>query len=143
MTVTFVVVIMTINMISCRVLESTNIPGTSKFLTTTTTTKQDQPTFAIGARYWTSAYEDPLLGISHIVPIFNKPSDDFNDPTVTVLDFLQDATPLTLIGMQSDWCYVKALSLIGQSVEGWLRCKQLLEYQPTPLPTPNLTPQAP
>lgn len=101
-----------------------------------------------GNQYWTAAYDDPWSGPSSWVPLSNKPSDDWNDPAVALIDFLPDAAPVTLIGVQDAWCYVEGIGIsfefaAGVHVEGWLRCDVLLTYEPTPLPTPNLTPERP
>jgi len=101
-----------------------------------------------GNQYWTAAYDDPWSGPSPWVPLSNKPSDDWTDPAVAIVDFLSDASLVMLVGTQDGWCYVEGTGLAiegipGVHVEGWLRCDSLLTYKPTPLPTVDLTTERP
>jgi hypothetical protein len=83
----------------------------------------------------------PPLG-SRFATLFNKPAPSNRDPSATVVGALHDATPVKLIGVQDDWCYVEGTDN-GIHLEGWLRCNQLLDNRPTPIPTLNRTPQRP
>lgn len=104
-----------------------------------------KPDFAIGGQYWTSACSDPWGGLSSWVDLSNKPSDNWSDPSVTIVGVLSDASPVTMIGIRADWCLVGGTEelFLRRYVEGWLKCSRLLSYKPTPLPTPNLTPERP
>jgi hypothetical protein len=75
--------------------------------------------------------------------LYNKPGNSISDPTVTIVAVIGEATVVKLVGMQEEWCYIEATNQFGQGVEGWLRCDRLLDYEPTPFPTPDLTPQRP
>ena len=48
-----------------------------------------------------------------------------------------------MTGSRDGWCYVETTNIFGRRVEGWLECNRLLDYEPTPIPTPNLTPEKP
>ncbi len=101
-----------------------------------------------GNQYWISAYEDPISGPSSWVPIYNLPGELFSDPAIALIDFIPDATLVTLIGVQDEYCYVEGFGPSSEvfpalPVEGWLTCDLLLTHKPTPLPTRNLTPQRP
>jgi hypothetical protein len=75
--------------------------------------------------------------------LFNKPGSVIDDPSITIVAILDDATPVKLASIQKEWCYVEATDRFNNHVEGWMNCVQLLDYEPTPFPTPNLTPQKP
>lgn len=128
--------IVTETIVVIKVVEPTN---------TSEPTGTPKPDFAIGGQYWTSAYWDPWSGPSSWVDLLNKPSDDWSDPSVTIVGVLSDASPVTLIGIRADWCLVGGTEelFLRRYVEGWMHCDILLSYKPTPLPTPNLTPERP
>ena len=104
-----------------------------------------KPDFTIGGQYWTSADLSPWGAPSSWVDLINKPSDDFTDPSVAIVGILSDASPVTLIGIRDDWCLVGGTEELFQHlyVEGWLKCSRLLSYEPTPLPTIDMTPESP
>src|SRR5574341_956819 len=110
-------------------------------------TPQPRPTLIVGENYWIGALLPPpglpegLVMRSAV--LYNKPASSINDPSVTIVAVLNDATPVKLTGIQNEWCYVEATNQLGQHVEGWLQCDRLLDYEPTPFPTPNLTPVKP
>lgn len=99
-------------------------------------TPPPRPILIVGEIYWTSAMR--FLGEDWIwTPLYSIPGGE------VTYDSLKDATPVLLIGIQDEWCYVEAMNDWGREVEGWLLCRSLLNYQPTPIPTPNLTPKRP
>lgn len=110
-------------------------------------TPQPRPTLTVGETYWIGALLPspglPAGLIMRSADLYNKPGSSITDPSVTIVAVLEDATPVKLIGIRDEWCYVEAADELGQHVEGWLRCSRLLDYEPTPVPTPNLTPEKP
>lgn len=118
-------------------------------LAQTLPTPAPTPVLTVGKSYWVSALIPPKgLPAGLVLPsadIYNKPGNSITDPSVTVVAVVPDATELTLAAVQADWCYMKGryYSDYSKSVEGWLKCNRLLDYEPTPYPTPNKTPQAP
>jgi hypothetical protein len=110
-------------------------------------TPKPTPILTTGKTYWIGALIPPAgvpegLVIRYAI-LQNKPGSSINDPTITVIRFLDDATPVKLTGIRDEWCYIEALDQFGKQVEGWLECNRLLDYEPTPVPTPNLTPERP
>jgi hypothetical protein len=109
-------------------------------------TPRPTPVLTIGEIYWIGALLPPP-GLDGLVvrsaELYNKPGNSISDPSVTIVMFLNDATPVKLAGSRGEWCYVEATNEFGQDVEGWLRCNRLLDYEPTPVPTPNRTPEPP
>jgi hypothetical protein len=105
------------------------------------------PKLVIGKTYWIGALVPPAgLPAGLVIPnvqLFNKPGSTISDPSVTIVAILDDATPVKLTGIRDEWCYIKATDQFGKQVEGWLDCDRLLGYKPTPIPTPNLTPEKP
>ncbi|HEY9153271.1 MAG TPA: hypothetical protein VIN60_10330 [Anaerolineales bacterium] len=119
----------------------------------------------IGHDYWVSALIPPLGMPAGLVlryaELFNKPGNPINDPSVTLTAMIPDATELTLVATQQNWCYVRGTYNFMQGIniptlappmptpdftkpfEGWMECNRLLDYAPTPYPTPNSTPQPP
>ena len=110
-------------------------------------TPQPHPTLVVGETYWVGALLPPPGLPSGLVlryaDLYNKPGDSINDPSITIVAVVNDATPVTLTGIQESWCYVEATNEFGNQVEGWMNCDRLLDYEPTPFPTLNLTPQSP
>ena len=106
-----------------------------------------RPTLVVGETYWIGALlPPPGLPAGLVMPsanLYNKPGSSISDPSVTIVAVLDDTTPVKLTGIRDEWCYVEATNQLGQHVEGWLRCDRLLDYEPTPVPTPNLTPEKP
>jgi hypothetical protein len=114
------------------------------------------PNFRIGQTYWVNGVE-PEGSLSQGMPnestiLYNKPSDNVGDSTVTWLFFIPAGEPVRVDGVEGRFCYVvgedpEAIAKVpfnGESFfEGWMTCKYLLSFQPTPFPTPNLTPQSP
>lgn len=106
-----------------------------------------------GNNYWVGALIPPKGLPAGLVlryaDIYNKPGHSLTDPSVTIIATVPDTTELTLVAIQKDWCYVKGTYYMsgieshGEQVEGWMECNRLLDYKPTPYPTPNLTPQTP
>ncbi len=119
----------------------------------------------IGRNYWVNALIPPPgmpagLVISN-ADVYNKPGNPITDPSVAIIAVVPDTTELTLMAVQADWCYVQGIYnfMSGISIptpeppmptpdftrpiEGWMECSRLLDYKPTPYPTPNQTPQAP
>jgi hypothetical protein len=110
-------------------------------------TPPPRPTLIVGETYWIGAVLPPPglpagLAMPH-ANLYNKPGSGISDPSVTIVAVLNDATPVRLTGIRDEWCYVEAPDQFGQHVEGWLHCDRLLDYEPTPFPTPNLTPEKP
>lgn len=110
----------------------------------------------IGRNYWVNALLPPLgMPAGLVIPnanVYNKPGNPITDPSVTIIAVVPDATELTLTAVQTNWCYVSGIYYplrqagitdYSQPVEGWMECNRLLDYEPTPYPTPNQTPQAP
>jgi hypothetical protein len=114
-------------------------------------TPQPKPILEIGRTYWIGAFIPPPgipsgLVISNIY-VYNKPGNSLTDPSVTIVAVLPDSTEVTLIGLQDEWCFIEGLYSLFEdyqkNVEGWIDCDRLLDYKPTPYPTPNLTPERP
>ncbi|MBA7647462.1 hypothetical protein ES703_55234 [subsurface metagenome] len=94
----------------------------------------------LGNQFWLSAYDDPWSGPSSWVPIYNLPGESFSNPAVAPIDFIPDATLVTLIWAKDEYCYVEGFGpsiegFPGGPVAGWLSCDLLLTYEPTPIPT--------
>ena len=110
-------------------------------------TPSPQPTLIVGETYWTGAIAPPPgLPAGLVVrwtDLQNKPGSVIGDLDVTIIAVLGDATEVELSGIRDGWCYVEASNEFGRHVEGWLQCDRLLDYEPTPIPTPNLTPEKP
>jgi len=103
-------------------------------------TPSPQPTLIVGETYWTGA---PAGLVVRWTDLQNKPGSVIGDLDVTIIAVLGDATEVELSGIRDGWCYVEAPNEFGRPVEGWLKCNRLLDYRPTPIPTPNLTPEKP
>lgn len=100
-----------------------------------------------GRVYWLSSVPDPLVGTVYFVGLQNIPSDVLSDPTVAIVGFLGSGTPVILVASQDRWCYVSGegtdeWAFVGE-IEGWVQCEYLLQSEPTPFPTPDLTPVQP
>jgi len=116
-----------------------------------------EPTLALtaGNEYWIEAIIPRNSLFSGLVvtnaTIYNKPGNILSDPSITIIAFIPDATKVTLLRQQGNWCYVSGkyspLREYGintiETFEGWMDCSQLINYEPTPYPTPNRTPQPP
>jgi hypothetical protein len=101
-------------------------------------TKQTTPELVEGNTYWIKA---PL--VFHDVSLYTKPKKGILDTEPVICGVLDNATEVKLVGKEGDWCYIEGVGSFGTRQEGWVDCIVLLNYQPTPLPTPNLTPQHP
>ena len=110
----------------------------------------------VGKGYWVNALIPPQGLLAGLVlrnaDVYNKPGNPITDPSVTIIAVIPDATELTLKAVQANWCYVEGtyypfrelgITDYSQSIEGWMECNRLLDYAPTPYPTPDKTPQAP
>jgi len=110
-------------------------------------TSPPRPTLVVGETYWIGAIVPPPGLPAGLVVRYanlqNKPGSTIKDPGVTIVAMLDDATEVKLTGIRDDWCYVETSNEFGRHVEGWLECNRLLDYRPTPVPTPNLTPEKP
>lgn len=110
-------------------------------------TPQPRPRLVVGETYWIGALLPPPGVPAGLMmrdaDLYNKPGGSISDPSVTIIAVLRDATQVKLIGIRDEWCYVEGANESGRHVEGWLRCNRLLDYKPTPVPTPNRTPQKP
>jgi hypothetical protein len=110
-------------------------------------TPRPRPTLTIGETYWIGALVPPpgIFGglVVRDATLCNKPGDPISDASVTIITFLSNATPVKLIGIRDEWCYIGATDEYGQHFEGWTDCERLLDYEPTPMPTPNPTPERP
>jgi hypothetical protein len=101
-----------------------------------------------GERYWVGAMQPPLPFMEGLsVPyatLLNEPGEvTAADPTTAFVGMLPDATPVTLKEVQDEWCRVEGTDEWGDQIEGWMQCIQLLDYEPTPVPLPDLTPEQP
>ena len=108
-------------------------------------TPPPKPTLTVGDTYWIGALVPPgglSLPIIRDVTVYNKPGDP-SSPDVTLIAFLHDATPVKLASIRDGRCYIEATGEYGQHVEGWVDCDRLLGYKPTPIPTPDRTPERP
>jgi hypothetical protein len=106
-----------------------------------------KPSLVVGRTYWTAALMPPApLSEGLVIPyveVYNKPGDPFY-PDVTIVYFLHDATPVKLAGIRDRSCYIEARDdELDHNVEGWVDCDRLLGYEPTPVPTPDRTPERP
>jgi hypothetical protein len=134
--------------VACLALSSAGIVELARGLPTAMPTAQ----LVIGHTYWVGALLPPAGLPSGLVlrdvDVFNKPGSSLSDPSITIVDVVPDATPLTLAGMQDSYCYIEGeyrspVTDNVRQVQGWIDCGRLLDYQPTPYPTPNRTPQQP
>jgi hypothetical protein len=101
-----------------------------------------------GERYWVGAMQPPLPFMEGFsVPyatLLSEPGEvTAADPTTAFVGMLPDTTPVTLKEVQDEWCRVEGTDEWGDQVEGWMQCNQLLDYEPTPVPLPDLTPELP
>ncbi len=123
------------------------------------------PVLSIGKNYWVNAIippPGPLAGlVTRDANVYNKPGNPISDPSITIVAIVPNTTEVNLVAIKQNWCYVRGvynpMSGINiptpeppmptldftKSFEGWIECDRLLDYQPTPYPTPNSTPQAP
>jgi len=119
-------------------------------------TRTPDLSFVVGQTYWVNGVEPEGFLIQGMpnewTTLYNKPSDDVSDSTVTWLFFIPAGEPVRVDGVEGRFCYVvgedpEAMAKVPFDGEcffdGWMECKYLLSFQPTPLPTPNLTPQRP
>lgn len=141
-----VAVILILGVVGCTVVTGIGF-GQLVQLVNKLPTPPPQPTLVVGETYWIGALQPPggiLEGLTTTYAIVNnKPGSSLDDPGITIVGILQDATPVTLIGIENEFCYIEATNEFNSPVEGWLSCSRLLDYQPTPFPTPNLTPERP
>jgi hypothetical protein len=101
-----------------------------------------------GERYWVGAMQPPLpfmegLSVPYATLLSEPGEITASDPTTAFVGMLPDATPVTLREVQDEWCRVEGTDEWGDHVEGWMQCIQLLDYEPTPVPMPGLTPEQP
>jgi len=136
----------------CLVLSSLGVIQLAKQLPTARPT----PSLVVGQTYWVGAVLPPEGFLSGLVIrdalIYNKPGSSLSDPSIAIVADVPDATALTLSGIQDEYCYVEGeyfplrdtgITDYSQKADGWIDCSRLLDYEPTPYPTPNLTPQQP
>lgn len=105
------------------------------------------PELIEGNEYWLGGIEfGPIR--DYWVNLRSLPS---YGPDSTIVAVISDSSRVRLVRKQGNWCYVEVVdeyfrdpALVNDQVEeGWVECSRLLGYQPTPLPTPVLTPQRP
>ena len=115
------------------------------------------PSFVAGYSYWVGGdvefYENWGGGRGESVDVYTKPGNSIHDPSSVLVGFIPVGLQVTFEGRESLWCYVTTFDpfyvdfggygYLHDPVEGWIECKYLLTYQPTPFPTPNMTPQRP
>jgi hypothetical protein len=128
-------------------------------------TTQPTAVLIIGQTFWINAILPvkplPAGMVVTSAEIQNKPGNLYDDPSITYTASVPDGTKVSLSGVRGDWCYVKGIynPMRDFSVddsesplptldwrtefEGWVECSRLLDYEPTPYPTPNRTPVAP
>ncbi len=99
-----------------------------------------------GERYWVGALQPPLPFMENLsmpyATLLSEPGE-INPPDPTALvGVLPNATPVTLKEVQDEWCRVEGTAF-DERLEGWMQCSQLLDYEPTPVPMPDLTPEQP
>ena len=100
-----------------------------------------------GREYWTGGIELGPLD-SYWTSSYSMTSAMGNSAVIGVIS---DSSRVRLIRRQGDWCYVEVVEEYHRGFvppakrdkEGWLKCRRLLDYQPTPLPTKVRTPQRP
>jgi len=116
-------------------------------LTESLPTPPPRPTLTDGNDYWLEGIElGPIR--SYWTDLLSLPSHGADSTIVAVVS---DSSRVRLVRRQADWCYVEVIDeyfrdplLTNDRIEeGWVECSRLLGYQPTPLPTPILTPQRP
>ena len=131
-----------VSVLACAVALFTGLERLAEVLPT----PQPQPTFTVGETYWIGALLPvaplPRSLVLRSADMYNKPGN-INDPDVRIIGVLGEGTEVKLRGIRGEWCYVEGTSEFGRHIEGWLGCIRLLDYKPTPLPTPNLTPEQP
>jgi len=110
-------------------------------------TPPPRPTLVEGNEYWLSGIElGPIR--DYWVDLLSLPN---HGPDSTIVAVVSDSSRVRLIRKQGGWCYIEVIEeyfrdplLVNDKIEeGWVECSRLLDYQPTPLPTPVLTPQRP
>lgn len=92
-----------------------------------------------GNLYWVAA-PSPW---DRVVDLYTKPAEGWFDLEQHLCAVIRDATRVTFVARDGPWCYIECLGCNPRPKEGWLRCNLLLDYEPTPVPTPNITPQRP
>lgn len=112
-------------------------------------TPQPTPILVEGETYWLKAIEGigPLPGM-YWIDLMSLPQHGGQSTIVAVVS---DASQLRLVKVSGGWCYVEVIdeyfrdpTLKNEEIEeGWIECHRLLDYRPTPLPTPIMTPQRP
>lgn len=64
---------------------------------------------------------------------------------------VSDTSEVRLVKVSDPWCYVEVIDeyfrdplMENEKIEeGWIECDILLDYRPTPVPGPIMTPQRP
>jgi hypothetical protein len=107
------------------------------------------PQLEKGRTYWLGGITWPMQ--MYWVDLMSLPASSLENSQSTIVAVVSDSSEVELLGVQEGWCYVKVIHEYQrdavlpprEGVEGWVECRRLLDYQPTPLPTPILTPQEP
>lgn len=105
-----------------------------------------KPTLVEGERYWLRGIPEPIP--DYWINLLSLPEHVWGGKS-TIVAVVSDSSEVRLVERREDWCYVEMTHeypreyVTTQKKEGWVECHRLLDYQPTPLPTPVRTPQRP
>ena len=107
------------------------------------------PTLIEGGTYWLRAIEGvgPLPGM-YWLDLLSLPEHGGRSTIVAVVS---DTSQVRLVKVSGEWCYVEVIDEYFRAPtsenenieEGWIECDMLLDYRPTPVPGPIMTPQRP
>lgn len=105
------------------------------------------PDLIEGNEYWLGGIElGPIR--DYWIDLYSLPEHGADSTIVAVVS---DSSQMRLVKKQGGWCYIEVVDEYfrdatfsnDETEEGWVKCSCLLGHQPTPLPTPVLTPQRP
>ena len=105
------------------------------------------PELIEGNEYWLGGIELGPIRL-YWTDLLSLPN---HGPDSILVYVVSDSSRVRLVRKQDDWCYVEVVDEYfrhspphsDKLKEGWMECSRLLDYRPTPLPTPVLTPQRP
>jgi len=84
-----------------------------------------------GQHYWVSAVF-ASNAIFVYAEVYDRPQSALSGKLV---GRFRDAMPVLLLDRQENqWCQVEGIGETGIYLEGWMACRQLLSYRPTPVP---------